>query len=250
MDIFSGLPSNPFAWLFTVIVAILALILAYRSVPQKVIKCNVESNELITNKQSILSGLNIYYGDEQVNRVTVTKLTFWNNSFPPINKLDLIETEPFSLSIVDGKILDISVSAGDEASNLIKVSSIDESTAKISFDYLNRKEGGVVQIIHTGDDNVIVSKKIIGGKIVRKSKNRIWLNEVISTFLCSVGATGFAFGIEKYGIISNIIFIILFVFLLGLAIALSWYKNRDFIPSNCKNKNQAIVMNARVRENR
>lgn len=145
--------------LLTLFFGILAIILYFRS-PPKVIKCSISSQKLITNKQSKFSKLNILYDGEQVERITSTEIVFLNSSFSTIRKDDLIELAPFSVEIGNGEILDLSVIMGENTPNQISVNKLKRNSARISFHYLNHNEGGVIQIVHTGDEkSVYVSKK-------------------------------------------------------------------------------------------
>lgn len=184
MEFWKNISSNPFAWLFTVIIGVLSVVLAYRSMPRKKIKCFLNNRELITNKHSKYSKLSILYDGCQVERLTVTKVIFFNSGYPTIKGEDLIEKAPFSITINNGKILDLCVLMGKDTSNQVDVEYIDESNAKIIFDYLDTKEGGIIQIIHTGEEeSVIVSKKIKGGRIVT---NKDYKNILIVSLLLNL----------------------------------------------------------------
>ena len=167
MEFFNQLPSNPWAWSVIAILTVAALILAYRSTPGKKIKCHIYSQEVINNKEAFLSKLNILYDGESIDRLTITKITFWNNSFPTINSADIIEAAPFSAFINNGSILECSVLKGDNTPNRIDAILSEDNKVKISFDYLDRKEGGIIQVVHTGDeDSIDITRKIKGGKVV------------------------------------------------------------------------------------
>ena len=61
---------------------------------------------------------------------------------------------------------------GANTTNAIKIENTEEHTNCITFDYLNRLEGGILQVIHTGKINSItVSPKLIDGKIVEEFIN-------------------------------------------------------------------------------
>jgi len=92
-------------------------------------------------------------------------LTFGNKTSPTIQKTDIIDAEPLVTFSKNGKILDVSVLKGNVSSNMIEVSLINDTTANITFDYLNKKEGGIIQVIHTGNRNSIdITGKIKGAK--------------------------------------------------------------------------------------
>lgn len=236
MEFFNQLPSNPWAWLFTVIVAVGGLILAYRSTPQKVLKCKISSSALITQKQSVMSKLSILYDGRNIDNLTVSTITFWNNSFPTINKTDIIDAAPLSIIVNDGEILDVSVLQGGNTPNCIGVVPEDNNTFKIVFDYMDKKEGGIIQIVHTGGKHSIdASRKIKGGKIVVIHKSVTKVKEYVFTLIGSLIYAMFLNGMPmifpKYAHVFNII-ILFIAFASGLLYG--WWCNKEFIPKNCK----------------
>lgn len=233
--------SNPLFTIFlTVFFGIITIIFYYRS-PPKVIKCVILSNQLINNTQSQFSNLNILYGGKQVKKLSVSKITFWNSSFSTITKEDLIKKAPFSVTVNDGEILELSVLGGKDTSNQIGVDFIDDCSAKIYFDYLNHKEGGIIQVIHTGNQKIDISQKLMGGKIIKYTKKIIKLKSILF-FLISVIIFGILFVLYMIYCtfelkIKLFLFIILEFFLAIISeLFNSIYFNENYIPKNCKNE--------------
>lgn len=174
MKIINQLPSNPWAWMTIAIITIGGFIIAYRSMPQKVLKFYIINNELITSNKTILTKLDILYNGTPVNNLTVTKIVFWNNAFPTINAIDIVKASPLLISAKEGSLLDVSIINGQQSSNCITTTDIKDNKVSISFDYLDRKEGGIVQIIHTGNSyDISLSGKLKGGKIVMQKYSKI-----------------------------------------------------------------------------
>lgn len=241
MEFIQSLLSNPVTSIFTAIMTVAAFILAYRSTPQKVIKCSVLSNKLITNRQSKFNKLNVLYDNKQVEKLTVSDITFWNNSFPPIKKEDLIKKCPFTVSVENGEVLDVIIIEGEDSSNQIEASILDKNIVSISFEYLNRKEGGKIQIIHTGnEDSIIISKKIQGGKI-RNDTNFInfAVKDIIPGMLASVimCIVAFFMSFERSNIsIEDLRYSIVLVSILLIIIIVIILKRLAFVPTNCKKR--------------
>lgn len=174
MKIFNQLPSNPWAWMIIAFITIGGFVITYRSMPQKILKFYIINNELITSNKTILSKLEILYNDTPVNNLTVTKIVFWNNAFPTINSSDIVKASPLLIASKTGTLLDVSIIKGQQSSNCITTSDIVDNKASISFDYLDRKEGGIVQIVHTGDSyDISLSGKLKGGKIIMQRYSKI-----------------------------------------------------------------------------
>lgn len=236
MNFINQLPSNPFAWLFTAALAIGAFILAYKSTPQKVLKFTLKTTKIIENSKSKLEKLKILYDEKLINNLTITIITFWNGSFPTINETDIIKADPLSICITNGKILDISVIAGDNTSNRIKINS-----TLILFDYLDKNEGGIIQVIHTGNSNSItLSKKIKGGRINQTKKSHLeFYIFVIFYFIIILLLEHFQIIMANETFISYTM--LTFVTLLFFAFT-DMITSKEFIPKNCKqNSKESFV---------
>lgn len=95
--------SNPWVTLVSIISGILGVALAIyfgvKSLPKKKIKVLLHNNELINRTGTNMSKLKIIYDEKNVLLLTVTKVIFWNSSFPTINNTDIVQAAPFSVSI-------------------------------------------------------------------------------------------------------------------------------------------------------
>lgn len=140
--------SNPWVTLASFLIGFLGFVFAIyfgvKSLPKKKINVFLDNNELISNKNTDISKLKIFYDEKIIDLLTVTKVVFWNSSFPTINDTDIVTAAPFSVSLETGTILDISVLKGHDTSNKIDVGLLNDKAAQISFEYLDHKEGGVL----------------------------------------------------------------------------------------------------------
>lgn len=236
MNFLNQLPSNPIAWLFMAIIGICALILAYKSTPQKVLKFSIENTNIIKNTKSNLEKLEIIYAGKPINNLTISKVTFWNGSFPTINKTDIIENAPLSICASNGKILDASILAGDDTSNRISIDLDNNTSPLISFDYLDKNEGGIIQVVHTGNsDSINFSRKIKGGNVkqIKRRLLSIIITPVLAllyTFIasCVIVINQSAMKIVPLILITTI-FVVSFIF---FEIKL----DQKFVPKNCRQK--------------
>lgn len=234
MEILEQLQNNPLIWFILALCAFVSVYLGRKSIERKTIKAILTSDELITNQQSKISKIKIFFEDKPVNKLTITKLTFWNNSSPTINDTDIITAAPLSVFTKNGEILEISLLKGNDTPNRINVSPIDDTTAKITFDYLDKKEGGIIQIIHTGDiDSINITRKIKGGKVkIMKYSFKFYRNCQYIILLGILLTVTFYEALEN---ISGLLLLLLMIALILSTIILNYrdtYKN--YIPKNCK----------------
>lgn len=239
------------------ILAVISLIIAIISIKRKIIQFNIFNNELVKEKDFELSKLKFLYNGKPVEKLTVSKIVFWNNSFPAIKKEDIPENAPLKIFLNEGKIIEISILKGNETSNKVSITYISDTCAIITFEYLNRKEGGIIQVMHTGNESSInISGNIIGGKIkTSQEKHSIIYKYARMGAICLYAYLSFLiFSIiippnminearrryletvpEKYGMINvqNILWLnILMIFSCGVVFFQE--KVIDFTPKNCR----------------
>lgn len=119
----------------------------------------VKSNNLIENNVSQLSGLDILFKGEKVNSITVSKFIFWNKGAEAINREDIVKADPLRL---EGKgnavILDAIILETTNKSNQFNLS-VDRTNniVLMDFEYLNKQNGVLLQVVHTGTDRFAIS---------------------------------------------------------------------------------------------
>lgn len=240
MELVENLKNSNFVWLILSFCSFIGLPLSiylhHRSI-KKTINAVLSSNELIVNKQPNFSKINILYDNRDVDGLTVTKLTFWNKTASPIRKSDIIDAAPLSILSKNGEILDVSVLNGENTPNKIGASLINDTTVHITFDYLNRKEGGIIQIIHTGNHNAIdITRQIIGGEIkVKKVSDLSYRRSILASIIFALLIFSL-YQYSNYWIIALLVIImsILFTILVTAANFKDLYK--DYVPKNCRKK--------------
>lgn len=155
------------------------------------------------------------------------------------------------LPIKGGTILDISVLKGHDTANKIEAKLLDHHTAQISFDYLDHKEGGVLQIIHTGSEySVDISKKLKGGCITNVSQTHFF-SSCIKTLFSLFFAVFTLLSLETFNVFPeswyiqkevltlrdgySLLFYGVFIIVLIGSLLFSLIKDfKEFIPKNCK----------------
>lgn len=166
--------------LFQAFLAIIAIVgFAYGFIFQRINKEKKEfsfclkSNTLIRKKQSKFEKLSISYDGQAIEDLCISKFTVWNSGNKTLNKSDMVESKELTIHTKNNsEILDVSLIACSEETNKFSLSMIDKSNVKILFDYADKKEGVVVQVIHTGtDDDLCIDCKIKGGKPIKNTIN-------------------------------------------------------------------------------
>jgi len=166
--------------LFQAFLAIIAIVgFAYGFIFQRINKEKKEfsfclkSNHLIRGKRSKFEKLSITYDGQQIEDLCVSKFTVWNSGNRTLNRTDMVESKELTISVADEcKILDVELIACSEETNNFSVKIENEQTVKVLFEYADKKEGVVIQIIHTGnDEDIQIDCKIKGGNPIKNIVN-------------------------------------------------------------------------------
>ena len=128
-----------------------------------------------------LDNLRVFYQGVNIENLTISKILFWNDGTETIDREDIETVNHLRILSSNGvELLDAKVLTTNNQSCQFTVNlSSDKTSALLSFDYLDKKQGAVIQIVHTGtsskDLNVTGDIK---GAIAIKNKYTIpkWMN--------------------------------------------------------------------------
>jgi len=150
--------SNPI-WTFaalvvTIVAIILAIIFFIKGKKAKKPAYFIRSYNLVTDFNSKVTQLKMLYDNTPIKRLTASKIAFWNDGSETINKEDITETEPLMIQAVgDCEILDAKVIKEVNSVNKFHIEISNNKSVKILFDFLDKGQGGALQIMHTGKDS-------------------------------------------------------------------------------------------------
>ena len=140
---------------------LLAIIFYFKGKKYKVIKYWIFSKTIIGDLNSRLEGLEVIYKGVKQKWVGVSTITIWNAGTETINSDEIVESRPLSIMVPSTvKILDVNiVNSTDESLgfNLKEIQTNHDQSAqilKIDFDYIDRKDGTIVQIVHDNGKGV------------------------------------------------------------------------------------------------
>jgi len=124
----------------------------YRSKREKSPCWAIKSNNLISGFESELPDLQVLFKAKNLKNLTISKILLWNDGNETISSQDLETINPLRIiSKDDAEILDVKVLQINNKSSQI-TTKVDENNnqIKINFDYLDKNQGAVFQVIHTG----------------------------------------------------------------------------------------------------
>lgn len=221
--IVDSLSKNPWLGVLSAIITFLSLIIAiifyYKGKRIKSLKTAIRSINLFKDTGDKIDGLEILYLENAIPNVTITKLAFWNDGNETIDGSDIAPRDPLAIKIQDDfKILESKIIYTKNESNNLELRNIEDGKIiEAKFDYLDNKEGGVIQILHTGNSSseIEFSGTIKGlGKINIKSHTKkkkhlilkyIYNDNVINYFSIILAAFFFIIGIVSLKIDTKIL---------------------------------------------
>jgi len=220
--------------LLSFILAVVSIYLFLRSKKEKKPMFCIRSINLIGDLYNKISGLEIYYKDKAVSNVFSTNIAFWNNGQEVLNKNDISQTEKLRIVLPKGKILDKEIVTSTCNSINFNIEQKNENELILSFDFLEKNDGAVVNILHTSKSlkDIKFIGKIKGVKISSlsekngngpKGSNRRNLMNLIFILLAYTLLSFFAFPLESLidpklgnysGLLSSISILIIYLYLI------------------------------------
>jgi hypothetical protein len=117
---------------------------------------SVPDNELIK----------LTYDGHGVKRITQSQVWIWREGRGTVKGSDVSSADPVTLRVPEGfRILDVSVLKQSKTTNKVEVArdETDKTKATVTFDYLDPRQGAVIEVTHTGERPEVV---VLGGTIM------------------------------------------------------------------------------------
>jgi hypothetical protein len=129
-----------------------AYIFYKKSLRLKLPTYTVYTNNLVQNAVSQMSGLEIAYKSHRVSALSVSKIVFWNAGSETLDSSDIVTANPLRVCCEgDVQLLDAEVLLANNKSSQLTVEVANSGNeAFIGFGYLDKNQGGVIQVVHTG----------------------------------------------------------------------------------------------------
>lgn len=240
------LASNPWliitGFIITLISLLLAIIFYIKSKKVKLLCYAIRSQNIVRDLVSRIDLLEMLYDGKRIENLTATKIAFWNAGNDIIDKNDIVNNCPLTVNVEKGyKILDVKTFNNDKGNQFSIKLSDDRSHIDISFEYLAKNEGEIIQLLHTGKSEQDIK---IDGRMKYSSKPPMLTNATNTINSPLKIILGVCFGLPIYliveivsnGIIRPTIYDIMgmaFLFILfwgsGFAIL-----SRHFLPNGFK----------------
>ncbi len=148
-----------------VIGAIISYYFYKRSIRVKEPVYAIRSINIITGSKSKYENLRILYFKKEVENFTVSKILFYNRGSETITRKDIETGYPIRVLTKDCQLLDASVLQVNKPSNNFGLLWHESGQfVYIDFDYLDKNQGAVIQLVHDGlsSDDLTIEGDIMG----------------------------------------------------------------------------------------
>jgi len=132
----------------------------------------IRTTNIIQGYSSKFNDLQVIYKGENIENLTVSRIIFWNEGAETIDRQDILTANQVRIVALEGiKLLDVKLLASNNPSSQFSVQhAADKGCAYFNFDYLDQKQGAVVQVVHNGisSKDVDVTGDIKGVRTLRR----------------------------------------------------------------------------------
>jgi hypothetical protein len=138
---------------------IISLILAYLFTSRPRLSAQINTLELVGPNAVFPNELEFLFRGKKVPKVSLSLIAIWNDGNVTINGNLIVSSDPLRILVHSGTVLDTKVLRSSREVNGFSCalcSGHADNVIQCKFDYLDVKDGALIQVIHTGDDKVEV----------------------------------------------------------------------------------------------
>lgn len=174
---FESIKNSNITWIILSLCTIASLVFGIyswiKSQKRKQLTYATKSNYIIQNNVRKIEKLDLMFDGKKINNLTITTFVIWNSQNTEIRSEDIVSDYELSISGGDeAEILDARILYESEPANKFTIIDSTSQGVRFSFEYVDKKEGFVVQLIHTGKPkDLTVTVKIKGGDPLREYVN-------------------------------------------------------------------------------
>ena len=135
-----------------------------RSLRDKTVQHAWEDVVVISPEEPHDEELRIIYGGREVPKVTRSRLAFWNSGRVTVDGSDVLTQDPLRIEAAEGdRILRVLVVKRSREITGGDLPSVNEKQAIIRFGFLDRNDGFIIEVLHTGSPGSLLLKGTIKG---------------------------------------------------------------------------------------
>lgn len=156
-------------WLFGLFGLVYAIRGFNKPLSKKLICAVIRCNHLVSKGQKLFPKMHLFFEDTEIEDVAVTSCAIWNGGVQTINRSDIASERILRIIPEDGcRILDAKIIAVNKPTNRFQINLASKDCAEIQFDYVDKNQGVIIEVIHEGN-NVSFDCEIKGGQFEQRT---------------------------------------------------------------------------------
>ena len=144
----------------------------------------IKGYNVIYKYKSVFPSLNVTYAKKNVDTFSIAYILFYNRGAETITREDIDTVDHIRIESYEGvRILDASVLQVNNQSSQFTLAK-NNSKVLINFDYLNKNQGAIIQVTHTGstkEDIYITGDIKHVGKVNKQEKQPSLINRFLAS---------------------------------------------------------------------
>jgi hypothetical protein len=143
---------NLIFFILAMISIIFSILFYIKNKKRKIPTYLIKSFNLMRNNLSNIEQVKIFFSNEEVKSLTISKIAIWNRGNDVINKSDVAPSNPISLKVDKySEILNAKISyIKNDTNNFSIIVSEDRKSILLDFDYFYKNDGLTIDVYHTG----------------------------------------------------------------------------------------------------
>lgn len=179
------LMDSPIAWAFlsflTLFSVVFAIFVWASSKTRKQFSVSYYTDSIIAAGKKKIKNLTIQYDNRSIMNLSSSKFYIWNSGNAVINSSDIVESKPLSIiSSGEAVILDAQIIRCSDETNKFEIVNHTDKAVELTFDYVDRGDGIVLQLFHTESSvGFELDGKIKGGEDTHNCNSKRSRKEVV-----------------------------------------------------------------------
>ncbi|MDP5145320.1 hypothetical protein ORI98_02550 [Shewanella sp. ULN5] len=137
------------------------------------------------NEDNLPKDVKVTYKGNEVDRLTKTTLTIWNNGTETLDGSDVVDSDPLLISFKENdKILSYKILKKTKDANAFSLINCEDATNKLrlEFEYLDPKDGVVIELLHDSEERYptfsgtikgLPSGFVDQGRVMQRKRNNL-----------------------------------------------------------------------------
>lgn len=120
--------------------------------------------------------LQMTIGGHQITSISRTRLAFWNQRGDTVRGTDIVKADPIRLEFAEGDTplqARVLSSSREQIELTASINSASPASCNITFEFLDARDGAILEIVHQGTEQPRLTGTLMGAKIRRHKRSNL-----------------------------------------------------------------------------